>query len=460
MSGSLMENLGFSSLMPSVLSLADRATVTTDILHLYADGTNGSDLNDGRTADTPVKTLIKVISLMPDIIKHNVGVHLKGTFTDPGYAYVKKVVLDGSWVVFSGDDYLDDGWEVVAGPFTADSSSTSTIADSGQAWTTDEYKGYAVQILSGARKDDLRQIYGNDGTEITTIQNFGGNPGNVSFQIVRPTTTIHGASGYNYFKNSCAITSGRVVFQNLFITGNVYFGAEGALGGYTQVSGVVHEGSNDVDFIYSAGRHFTFNRGIDFTTWTFVSNKFRHGLSVLGVGVRVDVNAGIAIMRDVVLSELRLQGCQAQDLNAFRIESVGVLDCWSSTYGAPISFDYSSSRRCTIGGGAGVGLLIQNCEVQVQRINISNAGTHGIEVKNGTLRIDGVLAGTGNGTSGVYAHQGSKVFTKSGSVPTITGNSGTVELSFDGSTQKADWATVDGAPQVETATDLLIAKAV
>ena len=92
-------------------------------------------------------------------------------------------------------------------------------------------------------------------------------------------------------------------------------------------------------------------------------------------------------------------------------------------------------------------------------MDFSDCSTFGIVANNSYISLDGIVTGTGNTVGGLYAHSGSKVFTESGAAPTLTGGA-TVELSFDGSTQQATWATVNSTPQVEVTTDIILAKAV
>jgi hypothetical protein len=63
---------------------SDFATATRQVSHFYADGTGGSDNNNGLSAATPKKTLQAVFDIVPDVIKHTVIIHLTGTFTMAG----------------------------------------------------------------------------------------------------------------------------------------------------------------------------------------------------------------------------------------------------------------------------------------------------------------------------------------------------------------------------------------
>jgi hypothetical protein len=137
-------------------------------------------------------------------------------------------------------------------------------------------------------------------------------------------------------------------------------------------------------------------------------------------------------------------------------------DCY--TYGTLTAEHIKSDanhRNTVIAGSGGPGLLIDNCQIVIgDRVTIEDNTEAGVEVTNaGILEMQAALGGTGNGTCGVHAHRGAKVFPKSGSAPTITGGV-SIELSFDGSTEQADWATVNTTPQVEGTTDQILAKAV
>lgn len=58
---------------------------------------------------------------------------------------------------------------------TATSSTATTLVDSGQSWTVDEYIGYAVYVYAGTGIGQIREITDNDATSLT-VATWSTNP--------------------------------------------------------------------------------------------------------------------------------------------------------------------------------------------------------------------------------------------------------------------------------------------
>lgn len=126
-------------------------------------------------------------------------------------------------------------------------------------------------------------------------------------------------------------------------------------------------------------------------------------------------------------------------------------------YGQLLNTTGCAVTRC--GGGTGPGIQVRNGAVEISAgIDISNTTGHAIEVQHGYLNMLGAVTGTGNTGAGVYAHSGSIVHIKNGAPPTLTGTVG--DLSFDGTTEATEWATVDAGTPAVSSTELSMCKEV
>ena len=95
------------------------AAVTTEKLEVYANSATGNDANDGLSESTPKKTIHAVLAIVPDIIKHETIVHLRGTFdVAPGLNIRKMViapfVIDGGLEVDIVDDNTGSNYGIDA----------------------------------------------------------------------------------------------------------------------------------------------------------------------------------------------------------------------------------------------------------------------------------------------------------------------------------------------------------
>jgi hypothetical protein len=112
-----------------------------------------------------------------------------------------------------------------------------------------------------------------------------------------------------------------------------------------------------------------------------------------------------------------------------------------------------------LGGGGTVGITLRGCTYWVMGdgVDISDCGSHGIEVIDSLVKV-GAIAGSGNGGAGVYAHSGSVVHIEDGSPPTITGTVG--DLSTDGTTEASTWADIDAGTSVADIAEMTMVKEV
>ncbi len=164
-----MSNLinGRVSGFEALVGLENQVDITVSEMHIYVDPVNGSDGNKGLSSSEPVKSLNVGIGMVPDIIKHDVFVHLAaGTYTPVD---ISDFVWAGGNLVIVGDEYN------VIHTDTADSGSTaSSIVGTG--FTENEYIGYSIEFTSGTLKGQRRTLSRNTTTSLVPLHPFSGAP--------------------------------------------------------------------------------------------------------------------------------------------------------------------------------------------------------------------------------------------------------------------------------------------
>jgi len=445
-------------------------TQTTGVLHVYADGTSGNDAWDGSAAAQtpgtligPKKTLQAVFDLIPFRVAHNTCVHLAGTFTDWGLAYLIRYVELVATLLIDGGTALtivDDNGGV---NYTDDIHSASSIGLTTAGWAVDAYAGYLVEMVSGVCSGQHRMIVANTSTTLTPAQNFSGDPGaGAQFRISRPATTF-----------SASVTTSKLGFgnlgqgsyrvQNLYLTGTkaqiITIG--GTVGTTTSAvpnlshvisnaawanaaifsGGVLAEGEryNNVTFSREYGSAYS-NAGFGLipSAGKITANDYLSVTLYQTFATQVLLQRGDAFAVNVGsrIKSLQVAGVDATNLNAAMI---------STTAGyATTTLNYLRLVDSTVRIGAGV--------------SVSDSSTHGIEVNHGRVHLDGAVTGTGNTGAGVYAHSGSVVHIKNGAAPTLTGTVG--NLSFDGTTEASTWAAIDAGTKAVDLSELSLAKEV
>ncbi len=446
---------------PTASQLASYITQTTGVLHVYADGTSGSDSNDGLSAATPKLTLQAVFNLVPYLVKHNVCVHLSGTFDAQGYPYLQRAVYPGVVLLVDGGSALTTFADNGGSPWSADISSTGTIGLTTAGWTPDAYKGYIVEVLTGAAAGQHRMIQGNTATTITVTKTWTTEPGaGATFRISRPTTTLSSSTSAFSPVFSNLLAAGTLHLQNIYISGTkCYLTITGSAVNGVSLSSIISVGTNTFQFAASAASFLVYGWGYNSSTfaWNTANTYSRVGISQIGVstnGVQLSGWQGYVNLQHSVIRNLRaIYGQLLSISGGSRIEAmqnyyIGDADsaptiatstgCAATRFGS-ILFADSTSR---IGSG----------------VDISGSASHAIECNHSRLHLDGAVTGTGNTGAGVYAHNGSVVNIKNGAPPTLTGTVG--DLSFDGTTEECEWTDIDAGNKHTDLTEATVAKEV
>lgn len=454
------------------LSSAGYTIFSTGQNYYYADGTNGSDSNDGLTSATPKQTLQAVFDLVPHAIYHDTVVSLSGTFSNNSLTQTSHWIKGGKYLYINGGQertILDDN---TGSHYVTQTDCTKIyISDTANAnWQTDQYAGYWVEILTGASIGQIRLIQGNTTNTITASVGFSANiASGVEFRIVRPATTfVSYTTATPSTLSLSADGAGYLCLSNLYISGSkpyiMCYG--GGAGSATYLMGIVSDSSASVALYHRYGYGFVFynitgtpNIEVSPVTWDAArkaSVSVRPGcttalyayympyLSIQGAYYGSSVELSNATF-EYFGNGLRVRGRTRATQCDFRSYALGTL---SPGTNAPTSFDNSSFA----------GLILSQSNVNCTApFSASFNTTHGIVLAESHFTAGGIISGISNGGAGMYMFNNSSFMFPSGVAPIVSGNVG--ELSFDATTQKSTWAAIDGgAPAIDVATDILLCK--
>jgi hypothetical protein len=437
--------------MGQILRGDEAPDATEEALDLWANGTTGDDDKDGLSQANAVATLQKVFSLIPDFVNHQVIVHLRGTFTDPGNFTVTAGQLRANILISGGPDKT-----LIAGPWTADLSSITSIGWTGLALTPDQYWGYWIEILDGPAAGEVRGIKSHTANDFTINGAFSVDPGNAQFRIIRPTTTISGTgAGWTHVLGFLHSGFNSVRVQGLYFTGNdmqLYSGSTNAalffancifdttfaypiwlVGAVTGIDNIWLDDSYVVDPLIACGLSLRGAGSILTIEDTTLYSVFRSNIR--------DLNVRRCKIANWILYHTRVRG---------RVLAQNVQDDQS----------YFLMTGTTIEDGTGDGVIVRDSEIGCQgtSVIVQNHGAHGINLENSIFRALGAIGGAGNVGAGVYAHDRSQFQFPDGTPPTITGAVG--DFSTDGATEASTWAALDAGTPVVDVNEMTIGKEV
>lgn len=418
---------------------------TTGALHVYVDGDSGNDANGGTSWADAVQS-IPALNL-PYVINHNLVIHCRGALNGNwsltlaiGEAWQPTIILDG------GADQTEVVADDTGSPWTADIATTLTIGKTGAGWTTDQFMGLWVEILSGPYAGYTRQIQGNTADTLTVTLKWAGAPSGAQFRIIQPSTVINGST------NIDVTGVGSFLIQNLrwapnegpYLSGTVNYQIsktifDAAWGVYPntlcQISTVTY--STDADT-------FAFLYGLSFPNM---------GLTILGdlnaPQCRINAYSMIVsgfyfVQRPIVcavnggsrIGNMFVDGAVGQDAY------VGSASNYSTTrLGGNSSYDY------------GLFLSAQTF-FYLNVCDISGCSGPALELNQGARVRMGSVSGSGNGKA-CYPHDIASITLYA--QPTL---SGTVDgVTLDGSTTAATWASIwAGTPLVDANRGVLVRK--
>lgn len=441
------------------MTLKDFQESTIKETHIYVDATSGSDSNDGLSWATAKQTIQAGVDILPGFIRHNSSLHLKGTFTDEPVLTGKTVEPFATLIVDGGNDKV-----ILGGPYTADISSVSSVGDSGQSWTVDEWAGYHVEVTSGPAAGELNLIHSNTATTLIPMQDWSVDPGaGATFRISRPSTSFVGTGGYVYF--AIDIDGGGFLrMQNMFFDGpTTYLSSFGAVGVLACSNMIFNTSSGPA---VNIGNMYNFYPDLavrDPDTFAFDGTQ-TGGLSNRNGGYVAILNVNRVTFGPGFLKDVRVTGCgiwQAVDYGG-RVQGLLLEGC-KQTYGggwrqrsgyAQAQCDSSPSGGTALGNG----VLAKRSSLIMRDVVLTDNDSHGLEMYQSDVEFLGAISGSGNGGAGTYTHTGSSLVTKSGSTPTVTGSVGEISVS-NPAAQEATWSSLSSG-NVAIATEMTLVKEV
>jgi hypothetical protein len=438
--------------------IRDYVTLSQKVFHAYVDSSRPDDSGDGLTLATAKKTIAAGISVLPDTAVDHVVLHLKGALSISDYTLInlgsygnlKRFLIDG------GDDV-----EVVIGPYTATSTTTTSITDTARSWAVNAYQGYAVEILDGAAAGYICTIQSNTSDTLTVGIAWPDPGATPQYRIVRPATTIaKTASGHWFYFVGKA--NYRVTIQRLRFIGDIYIGtyAPSSIMNFLELADVIQDGSGNA-------RGFACYNHSGTIFWYTIRDPANPGSSLdtsikkRGVAFRgttiyaaVSVTGSLLVYGPATISGTIAATNPVSSINFYAGAWAKKIDL----AGAKLNLG-SSVGNGLISGSADVGISAKDSRIVVTGGDtaISNNASHGITLDNSVLEfVNAKLTGSGNGGAGVYAFNNSAILAKDGQESTLTGTVG--DISVDGATELMTWADVEAGTKADIIGDVSVKK--
>lgn len=425
-------------------------TLTTDSdTHYYANGTSGDDDNDGLTISTPKKTLQAVIDLVPTHIKHNVAIHLSGTFAMAGGVRLAGRTLDNSIFVLNGGEdeiqVVDDNSGANYSITDALTSKTS-IGTTGAGWAINELQGYWVEVLTGDAAGERYTIRSNTADTITQCNKFKTDPGSSgTYRIVKPLTELQGSLTIVGNAGDLGITLQNVLFTG---AGGTISVAKNMAPVY--LSSIINEGTAYYSFVISYTSEVGYvNSQLNASTFASTLGAFAtvsHGVSAINKNSTNRAVGNFDIRSSVLRGQndfynLALRISDGSYVKNIRIEGCGPQIGWTIPVVGQISTTYFNEVMVS----NGTGIYVVNSEASFKNVIISDNSEVGIDAENSSIYfIASSVTGSGNTGPGFYPHDGTKAYMYSGNEPDVSGSVGYISL--DGTTQKSTWAAIAATP--------------
>ena len=459
--------LGSATHKPDILSNLNNKILDCNLvsetqseLHVYADGTNGKDSNDGTTVNTPKKTLQAVIDLVPFFIKHNTCIHLTGIFEEFGSPVCEKYIFNNVIFLIDGGNSLTTVADNAGNPWISDIHSVLSIGLSTAEWITDQYAGYMVEILDGVCIGQHRLIHSNTSTTITVIKEFSTDPGICNFRISRPSTTLTSSDSFSLITFKL-LGAGISQIQKLTLSGSNSNLSVSDSTAFVYLTHIIVTGTYSAPIGGSRMGVFTF-KGAAYNSLTFKYESSKL-FSTAAVGV---INLTSKVLVNINRFEVResfLPIIENRHVNHFfarygtRIEKMILLNSKTLSVVGGNNLITDSGYAVTRIGGIDSGIILVDSSIDIgQGVDISNCSGHAIICNHSKLYFDGNISGSNNGGFGVYAHNNSVINTKSGTPPTLSGSLG--ELSVDGITEVSTWQNIENGNPVAVLSEMTMAK--
>jgi hypothetical protein len=431
---------GTLSIAASGVSGSSILTQTTGAMNYYADGTAGLDTNDGLSFLTPKKTLTAVFALCPFVVKHAITFNLIGTFdiaNEPTNVKLHKYVEynNGSITIDGGAYYT-----TVVGPYACTAADKTYLEVGGTGFTADQYSGYLAQMNSGAQSGSLRTIVQTHPTSdrLTVGQAFTAAPIVAdTFLIVRPTTTITKATqAYVLFLIE---GHGSVIVKRIYTSGAFYFNIYGQSNIGYQLSVLTGMWVSSVGSVNANGPGVF---AVSFTNCGIIMPAISNMAIVCNLkpgSFAYSYIKGILKIEEALYGNFFGSGARVNGIvKLYNVLASGQSrKIFSDSYTGPAG----SYARTTIESSSAGGIYAFNSEFSIGAgVTINHCGTHGIELERSTCYLNGAVAGSNNGSFGVYAGNGSVLNLSASNLPTISGTLGELAISTS-SSQEEVWTS-------------------
>ena len=196
-------------------ALRRREYQTYATTNLFVDSEFGSDTNACTASGANAcASLTGALAKVPARISNNVTITMTGTFTDTpnirgfvagGGALTSTLTVTSSLQAAPVSSTTGSITAIIDQP--DDGNDVGYVTDTTKTWTTDELKGYFLEITSGAQSGAVRPIISNTATTVRYIGSFATDPiVGVTYRISRPGAVWASNGIQNITDNSAAIT--------------------------------------------------------------------------------------------------------------------------------------------------------------------------------------------------------------------------------------------------------------
>jgi hypothetical protein len=388
-------------------------------------------------------------------------------------------VVDNNNVTFANASGVTEAftgtWTL--GSFVANAGTTSvtTLGLLSLGWSTDQWAGAWVEILTGPAAGQTRTVQGNTATTITPVRSFSVNPGACQFRFVRPTTSVTssifalGVIGATTTGSYAGFTS----LQNLTLAPSCQFQLP-VTHTYLNMCGLFITSLNPfpINVFGAAVAVITGNRvnPHTFATESTTANT-QCGMSQFNrLRIEYLVNVGV-LMRGLTgmqigqsfLAHVAVQHA-ANDVFIFwrgtRILSLHVTHSRGNNLSGsvPVSTGYATTR---FGGhpskASMAGLLMEGSWMAINTCIIDGWNDYGIHLNQSGLMISGSGVSGTMAKAGMYMHSNSVCHLRSGVTPTL---SGTLlgNITTDEVTLASTWAAIAAGTPMIAASEMSLAK--
>lgn len=434
--------------------LGRRLRVTDRELDIYVDPLTGNDNNEGQVSARPVATLQRAAELLPEVLMHQVRVHVVSSVTLADDCNFACLCLDQGQLFITGG--FANTTQVLAEQ-TPTASTTSTLTVNAAGWTVDAYRGRLIEFTDGALVGKRYMILGNTADTITLnftdasidTDNAGAGP---KFKIVTPSTIVTSTGKTIYINaadgNYSAGAAPSLYLSNITTAGTTTVFIRGAA---PVVAGVCYSSTSSTAFWLDDCKQGGFGGTIpsDDGTATFGLN----GICGLGyIGAVSGNNGRIALARN---TSTTIQG----SVIPFFLDATGaaLLGTHLVISGSRILSAQSISDVTTgLLGNSGLqtntrfaSLTLNHCNFDMGVCTVDGATLHAIVVAEGSvLKITGVVSGTNVSATGLGIQVQDLSQLHLYAVPTVNCDAGVEGAGFDGAAEAAAYATLAAAGTV------------